>query len=107
MKNLLLAAQKLFSWEKTIVPSLQCFRSDPFGVRGRGILTPSSLKGWLSPSRSPSMGTPLLQQISLSHNGFSPETDETPEQINFDSHSELVFSFFQEPLKGLWERSIG
>jgi len=29
--------------EKTLVPSLQCFQSDPFGVRGRGILTPSGL----------------------------------------------------------------
>jgi hypothetical protein len=37
------ATQKYCSLEKTLVPSLQCFQSDPFGARGRGILTPSGL----------------------------------------------------------------
>jgi hypothetical protein len=45
----------------SVVPSLQCLRSDPLGVRRWGIL---------SPSCSPSMGTPLLQQIALRNNGI-------------------------------------
>ena len=52
----------------TIVPSLQCFRSDPFGVPGNPYPF-QPLKGWLSPSCSPSMGTQLLQQFTLMDNG--------------------------------------
>ena len=43
LKKSLIAAQKIFSGEKILVPLLQCFQSDPFRVRRRGILTPSSL----------------------------------------------------------------
>jgi hypothetical protein len=67
-----------FSYVNTLVPSLQCFRSDPFGALRRGILTPSGLSGAGLPLSfdcaqdklcSPSMGTPLLQQITLMDNG--------------------------------------
>jgi hypothetical protein len=57
---------------KFSAPSLQCFESDPFGVRRREIDSPSSPQGLAFPFRSaepfgsalahePSKGTPLLK----------------------------------------------
>jgi hypothetical protein len=42
-KRALRRSRYYFFREKTLVPSLQSFQSDPFGVRRWGILTPSSL----------------------------------------------------------------
>jgi hypothetical protein len=97
-KNSLFAAQKYFFMpEKTLIPSLQCFQSDPFGVAGREYLPLSVSKGPAFPfpltldgfSTSPADFAQGQWSSSDYMGDFSTETPQHP----MISRSELVFPF--------------
>jgi len=61
-------------------PFAQCFRSDLFGSQAGNTYPFRSLKDRLSPSCSPSMGSPLLQQTSLMDNRVPQKSGNSAER---------------------------
>ncbi len=70
--NLLIISQVLFFMSENPCPFVSpAFEVTLSGLAGGENTCPfQPLKGWLSPSCSPSMGTPPLQQFTLKDNGF-------------------------------------
>jgi hypothetical protein len=75
---------------KADIPSLSASEVTLSGLAGGECLPlPVSLKDRPSPSCSPSMGTPLLQQISLRNTGLPLRTQEFHDKSGYYTHATL------------------